>query len=346
MVTTRIYTVLLAVMLLVALPTEVIPGNAMRTMRNAVRSLTGYPALSPQDFLDAVLDGNLAVAQAMTSGMSVGQIMALYRVALESGYAIDRVWHALRNNTNNPLLQALSQEFLNAVDAVLDGNLAIVQAMTFGMSEVQRAALLMIATKYRCLPIIRYLIEHGAGRMATFEYFMTELNDAIQSNDMIIMQLLVAGASQAEKDVALECALRMNYQPFVRYLLEHGADMYIVSPELREQIFADSITQINSVVHHNDNVIAIDIAFLSQAAKKTALSRAIKNYDLAVVQYLVEQGTDIHSHSEWALRYAAEEARWDIARYLLQQVVVLDPVHCLTEEQITSIAMSRRAVAG
>ncbi|MCL4380646.1 ankyrin repeat domain-containing protein [Candidatus Dependentiae bacterium] len=343
MVTTRMYTVLLIVMLLVALPTEVVPGNAMRTMRNTVRSLTGYPVdrdnnplLQSFSLLDAVRDGDSAAVQAMTSGMSIVQIRALIRLALESGYPIDR---------DDRWSQSFSQEFIGAADAVVDGNLPIVQAMTFGMSEVQLASLLLIATEYRCLPSIRYLIERGAyGRIIAFECFISELNGAIRSRDMVIMQSLLIAASQAEKDIALRLALRMNYQPFVRYLLEHGADMYIVSQELREQIFADSIAQIDAVVHHNDDSV-IDIALLLQAAKKTALSRAINNDDLAVVQYLVEQGeTDIHSYDDWALRDAAHETRWAIARYLIQQGS--NPANHLTEEQKESIARCGRKAAG
>ncbi len=132
------------------------------------------------------------------------------------------------------------------------------------------------------LPVIRYLVEHGAdihtpGNRA--------LRTAAENGHLLIVQYLVERGAVVNGAVyqysPLIYGAQYGHLPIVKYLVEHGAD-----------------------AHANDSA---------------ALRYSAQNGHLPVVQYLIEHGVDIHVREDEALRESARNGHFPIVQYLVQQ---------------------------
>ena len=57
---------------------------------------------------------------------------------------------------------------------------------------------------------------------------------------------------------------------------------------------------------------------LNSALKESFLKKAAKHGHLEIVKYLVEHGVDIHTQTDYALRFATEKGHLGIVKYLIE----------------------------
>ncbi|MCL4380643.1 ankyrin repeat domain-containing protein [Candidatus Dependentiae bacterium] len=198
MVTTRIYTVLLAVMLLVALPAEVVPGNAMRRMQDAVICiLSGYPLDSinnpwlcyfPQELLDAVRNGDLEVVQAMLFARDnfgrdkiyLARLLNFateYRCFSSIRYLIE---HGAGFGTTSLSDRVLAfEDFITTLDGAIQSNdMATMQSLVVGASRGEKTVALQWASHHGYLAAVQCLVENGASIPAGRNDLLAEWLDA------------------------------------------------------------------------------------------------------------------------------------------------------------------------
>ena len=150
-----------------------------------------------------------------------------------------------------PLAKKLIDEGINR------NNLFFVRCavkLGFNVNDYTQGIPLRRAIEAGNLPIIRYLVEHGADLNRG-----GSLDAAVQAGNLPIVRYLVEHGANINDLRFLDVAVEAGNFPLVRYLVEHGADVRV-----------------------------------ADASGWTALFRAVFHKNMPIIQYLVEQGEDVN----------------------------------------------------
>ena len=193
-----------------------------------------------------------------------------------------------RDATKNPLILALKQNDMRLVQKLVEeDNIDVNMA-----SNTTNRTILQGASAMGRLPLVQYLLQHGADLHKADNNGVSPLYLAASGGYLPVVRLLVEQG--ADKDKAhnngfspLFIAAQKGHLGVARYLVEQGADK-------------------NKADNKGFGPIHI----------------AAQNGHLGVVQYLVEQGTDVNMSSNdgrGPVSTAAQEGHLSVVRYLAEQ---------------------------
>lgn len=231
------------------------------------------------------------------------------------------------------------QDIINAVKA---GDIPALKRLTANSpSYFKRPAesgepLMLVAARADQVPVIRFLIEHGADVNEPNSKGIRVLHYAAQSADTETVEILIqAGADlnvlSHKKNSPLMLATQHGLLKVMKKLMKAGADLKIKDDQGLSPM-------LNALIHKQHDALnllmesgaSFDLAHLplkssSQALSYLFLSTAIDLGSLGAIKLLVSEGVDIHQKQggNTILMHALvkEHSEMDIAKYLIEQGV-------------------------
>ena len=220
-----------------------------------------------------------------------------------------------RDTTKNPLYLAISEGDLRLVRKLVEEDRIDVN-MT---SDTTNTTALQAAASFGHLPIVQYLLQHGADLHKTDNRGLTVLHGAAQNGHIAVVRYLVEQGADKEMDnnngfSPLAIAAQSGHLGVVQYLLEQGADKDRAGNEGRVPLFI-----------------------------------AAAGGHLAIVRLLVEQGVDVNraaNDGTTPLHFAAYNGHAEVLSYLMSEGASLTarlveygnlPIDMTTNEEIKQL---------
>ena len=225
------------------------------------------------------------------------------------------------------------------IDAAQDGDLIRVQNLiseqTQTSESVNKAFLVAVG---RChISLATFLLESAGANVQCFDN-MALRTASIRGHVSIVKFLLRAGANGMDVR-ALENAAEYGHLTIVKILLEAGANPRQCAIERPTKKGHTAVVQ--CLLHANANVdstifnIAVarghyDLIRCFLATKNVhctseSLSLAAGNGHKSIVQLILNEGVDVNSNDNYALRFAASRGDFEMCSFLLDNGASFDP---------------------
>ncbi|PWA00911.1 hypothetical protein BB558_003021, partial [Smittium angustum] len=164
------------------------------------------------------------------------------------------------------------------------------------------------------LNVVEYLVENGADIHADQDW---ALGMASKSEHLDVVKYLVQkGANiQARENFALGIAFRNRHFDIVKYLVENGADFEAESHW--SQIFREK-NKYHDIVNYLVERGLDYYEFHNLHKRRTILEYTSEIGNLGAVKFLVENGADVHTSNDRALRYASIYGHSNVVKYLVE----------------------------
>jgi len=138
-----------------------------------------------------------------------------------------------------------------------------------------------------------------------------------------------------DDDHALRYASGCGHLPVVQYLVEKGADIHVMHDySLRVAVKENHLHVVRFLVENGANIYIYIYIYIYTCndcfqpsaenrfrKRKYALRYASDNGRLDIVRYLVEKGVNIHTCNDYALKHASEYGHLPVVQYLLENGV-------------------------
>ena len=209
-----------------------------------------------------------------------------------------------------------------------DGNMPLLEfliehgANKEAVNEYQQTPL-FVACDEGHLSIVQYLISKGANVKTVNKYQQTPLHIACEKGHFQIVQYLVEHSANIEalnkyQQTPLHVACQFNYLSIVQYLVEHGANIEAIKKYQQTPLF----------VACQFNYLPIVQYLISKGANIEALNKyqetplfiACEKGHLSIVQYLISKGANVktaNKHKQTPLHIACEKGHLPIVKYLI-----------------------------
>jgi ribosomal protein S12 len=168
--------------------------------------------------------------------------------------------------------------------------------------------LLIGAAKYKELDLLNVALERGIDVHIDNE---AALKAAVENQDHEITSfLLEKGANILAIDQILINIYNKGNLDFVKYLLEHGANIHVHNEYLLIQSFKDgNLDFVKYLLENGADIHSHNDYLLIQSFEKK---------DLDFVKYLLENGANIHAYNEYLLIQSFKDGNLGFVKYLLE----------------------------